>query len=354
MKVLLVYSNKNQNIDNPYVFTLKKELENIGCKVDWGLDLFWNNFEEYNIIHFQWPEAIFEWQRISEKELSMLINQINLIKERKITIIYTRHNIKPHYCNNPFTIKLYEIIEENCDVVFHMGYFSKKQFEENVRNDKVLHYIIPHHTYDALYETNISQIDSRKVLKIPQNKFVFLCFGSFRNNEERKMVLDGFKKLKLPNKYLFAPRFYQFKLSVNHPRSLIKGIKERCNVQHYTANSRLKAGFIGNEALPFYFSAADIIFIQRCQILNSGNIPLAFLFGKVVIGPDIGNVGEILRNTGNPYFNPKNNSSVVSAMSEGIEKAKAHWGAQNKEYATKNLNSHKIAIEIKSIYESVL
>lgn len=50
-------------------------------------------------------------------------------------------------------------------------------------------------------------------------------------------------------------------------------------------------------------SVADIALLQRVKILNSGSLPLNFYFGNVVVGPDVGNVGEILKKTGNPVFN---------------------------------------------------
>lgn len=39
---------------------------------------------------------------------------------------------------------------------------------------------------------------------------------------------------------------------------------------------------IDNDELPYYIAASDVIFVQRKRILNSGNVPLAFLFRKVV------------------------------------------------------------------------
>ena len=81
------------------------------------------------------------------------------------------------------------------------------------------------------------------------------------------------------------------------------------------------------------FSAADIVFIQRKQILNSGNLPMGFAAGKVVVGPQVGNVGEILKSTGNPTFNPDNEQSVVEAVKKGLALVKQGLGERNKNFA---------------------
>lgn len=64
---------------------------------------------------------------------------------------------------------------------------------------------------------------------------------------------------------------------------------------------KLQAGandeLIDNCDLPYYMAASDVIFIQRKDILNSGNVPLAFLYHKVVVGPKVGNIGELLSET---------------------------------------------------------
>ena len=51
--------------------------------------------------------------------------------------------------------------------------------------------------------------------------------------------------------------------------------------------------------------------------MNGGflvNIPLAFLFHKIVVGPNTGNIGELLKNTGNPTFNPNHKADIIRAL----------------------------------------
>ena len=64
-----------------------------------------------------------------------------------------------------------------------------------------------------------------------------------------------------------------------------------------------------DEEVALYFAAADAVFIQRLDDLNSGNLPMAFLFRKAVAGPAGGNIGEWLRKTDNPVFDPQDPDS---------------------------------------------
>lgn len=354
IKILFAYGEVDKRKDNPYVYTLIEAIRNEGCKVDCSLDFFWNNYKEYDIIHFQWPEAVFDWKTVKKEDIKKLNSHLTNIRENNIKIIYTRHNIKPHYSFDINRIELYEIIENNCDVIIHLGNYSLNQFNLQNKKNNILHYVIPHHTYDTLYSLRIDKNFARKQLKIDDNKFVFLCFGAFRDDEERNMVVKSFIKLDYTNKFLLAPRFYKYAIHLKHPRAFVRGIIERLKFGIQSKKTTLSAKFVDNEMLPYYFSSADVVFIQRCNILNSGNIPMAFHFGRTVIGPTVGNVGELLNTTGNITFSPINSSSIVNAMKKSIEKAHSGQGVKNKEYAENNLKTQSIAKQIKQVYVSTL
>ena len=95
--------------------------------------------------------------------------------------------------------------------------------------------------------------------------------------------------------------------------------------------------------MSFYIAASYVIFIQRKKILKSGNITLGFLFGKIVNGPDKGNVGEILRLTENPVFDPDDIKSVVYALNETYILAKSNHGKTNYDFSMRNYNIRHIS-----------
>ena len=63
------------------------------------------------------------------------------------------------------------------------------------------------------------------------------------------------------------------------------------------------------------------------------------LFGKVVVGPDCGNVGPLLRHWNYPVFSVDDTSTVYDCITVALEMEKAGLGISNKvlqynEYAT--------------------
>ena len=97
-----------------------------------------------------------------------------------------------------------------------------------------------------------------------------------------------------------------------------------------------------------------MVFIQRKRILNSGNLPMGFYFGKPVVGPDTGNVGEILRSTGNPVFDPGDCASVTAALLRGFECADAGLGRANRGFADREWALQKITDLLEHAYVDIL
>lgn len=93
-----------------------------------------------------------------------------------------------------------------------------------------------------------------------------------------------------------------------------------------------------------------MVFIQRTDILNSGNVPQAFAFGRVVAGPAAGNIGEMLTATGNPVFDAADPASVDRALAEAVRLTAAGHGERNREYALEHLRLPQIAAAYGQLY----
>ena len=165
------------------------------------------------------------------------------------------------------------------------------------------------------------------------------------------MVWEACRALKTENLRLLAPRFfsrYFWKGSIVPTlrewayRRTFKGIKAVLGGPRVPASD-----------IPDFFNAADVVLIQRRHILNSGNVPMAFYFGKIVVGPDVGNVGEWLRATGNPVFDPGRPESVAVALEAGLRLAEGGFGETNRAYADSELSPARAARRHLEAYASV-
>ena len=88
-------------------------------------------------------------------------------------------------------------------------------------------------------------------------------------------------------------------------------------------------------------------------MLNSANIPLAFLFHKVAVGPDTGNMGELLRNTGNPTFCPDNKADIIRALKEARQLSAFGKGETNYTYALENMRIDKVGKQYAKLYKEL-
>lgn len=143
------------------------------------------------------------------------------------------------------------------------------------------------------------------------------------------------------------PGFYRETLHTWNPQKLAVRLYNTC--KYKLMGIRFSHEVIPDDLMQCYFCAADVMLIQRLDILNSGNLPMAFHAGKVVVGPDVGNVGQILSETGNFTFNPHDMSNAVSALLKALTETTK--GKENKTYATEHWSSSLIATSLLKIYK---
>ncbi len=65
---------------------------------------------------------------------------------------------------------------------------------------------------------------------------------------------------------------------------------------------------------------ADVLFIPIIKSLNSGNVALGNTFGKVVVGPNYGVIGEELEKLGNPVFDVDQIEKTLKKAIESSQK----------------------------------
>ena len=330
----ILFINGRTYYPNPFITTLAHGIASDCYRTELGTESFWEMKNEYDIIHINWPELFFDKEALSENGLSKLSQTLEKWKQKGAKIVFTRHDEKTHYLPDINYLRLFQIMETEADGIAHLGHYSKDCFMLKHPSSKQIHHVIPHHTYDTLYTNNIPKRDARKVLNIPMNKVIIMAFGSFRHEEEYLLVKDCFENISLSNKFLLVP-------SWNYSND------------YQMKDCYLGRGIVDEDMLPYCFAACDIVLIQRLRLLNSGNIPMAFLFNKTVVGPNIGNIGEGLDNVNNFSFDPFEKESINKAMSMAVERL--YKGKQvNEEFAHKNLNTSLICDKYRSFYHSLI
>lgn len=332
MKILLT---SNLNDGNDVIDGLYHRLQQ-HLNIQISVKKFWDTHISIipDIIHIQWPEQLFFWKSIDENDLKKLSKQLNFWKEKGSKIIVTRHNILPHTLNELYK-EAYEIVYSYCDAVIHYSSASINNFQAmyDSKNIHPIHEMIFHPMYSDI-KNNSDKLSARKYLNIDADKKVILIFGAMRNNEERQFTLNVFNELDTENKLLLVPSWYQRVAR----RTPFKWLYSKIKIFFDRPNKELKLSqkYVHEDEIQMYMNAADVVFLPRFEVLNSGVLLLAFSFNKVVVGPSSGSVGELLALAGNPAFKIADISDACSKIKEGLKLSAKK--VNNYAFVEKNMN----------------
>ena len=347
IRILMVRNPSPNRAGNEMFFAsvLQSILKPLGYRVRMSVREFWSPSRKYDIVHVHWPHMLVNVpaESITAQDVERVGKRITELKASGTALVYTRHNETSHYCSNPNARRLYQLFEQESDRVIHMGRCSIEQVGGETCERDVL---IPHHGFDTY--PIVGKAAARAELGLAPDAPVVAAMGSFRIPDERALVVGGCLSAGIPglqvlSSALFTPCRGESQDGIDELRHRMGGLYPR-----------QPEGWVSVKDLSRSFAAADVVLIQHVHTLNSGNLPLGFHFGKVVVGPDRGNVGEILRETGNPVFDPRDKASVARALKEGFELARCGKGEENARYAREHWNFGLIAKSHDELYRSAL
>lgn len=361
MKILIPYDIKTTGMNNPYLFSLIRELVKEDAVADVTVGYGWLYEDlKIDVIHLHWPELLVKSQLsdmsredlLESSNFEKVIDQLKKKKSAGSAIITTVHNEKPHTDSNGIFSQFYSEIYSLSDGFIHMGTESEKltgqQFEEETKGK--VNFIIPHGNY-SIFPSNLDRVVCRKKLNIKENQKVLLSFGAIRSEQELNLGIDSFNKSDIDNSiYIIAGKLpFPYKSQLNHFR-----VRKKLYRHHFNKRIRTVEKVISPEEVQVYLKSADLLFIPRYNTLNSGNVALGFTFGKVVVGPNYGVIGETLKLTGNPVFDPYQLNSVTEAIRSGFESSQTDLADRNLKYAQNELSWKTVAHKTVKAYQSIL
>jgi len=334
IKILVICHN--MEVVNPFISILINEINSDKYTVNYSVQDFWNMRGNYDIIHIHWPEMFYDWRIPSDNEIKRLSEFFKKWKQKGTKIVYTRHDEDFHYSMNKImTQKMFDLVKRESDIIVHLGEYSRTETIKELNIPGQINTVIPHHVYDTIYNNNITKKTARDLLHIDNNRIIILTFGFFRDREEYLLVKEAFEQLEVENKFLLAP-------SWANPYIVPNG------------NVFLGKGKVDADMLPYCFAAADIVFIQRVKILNSGNLPMAFFFNKVVVGPNVGNVREFLDEETNFSFDCKDISTASKALYKAVLRVKSGKPVNNEKFVRENWSTSQIVEQYRSLYRTIV
>ena len=350
MKIFMVHEDP-WHAGNPYIYTLIEGIKRSypDCEIGWGRELFWSDdIYSFNIVHFHWPQTFMGKDSHSDADL---LRHIVKMKSVGVKILATCHDLEPHYDQFADKAESMRIVYSHCDAIIHLGEYSKKLFEQQYPD--ATHFYVPHHLYDTVYTHFPSREESLRYLGLPQDKNYILCFGAFRAKQERQLIISLSKQLHDKNVVILAPSYmniwwHRFRLPLN---CLQKWFYERHYRIRCTGNTWRA---VSDDTLPYYYGAADIVLVQRVKILNSGNALMPMLFGKVVVGPDCGNVGPLLRHFNYPVFSVGDISQIVDCVKKAFQMGREGFGIQIQTQQLVEFATTVIVDKLYNVYQQII
>lgn len=291
MKILVPIKDPK---NNPYISEIFYQLKT-QHQIFFDVKLFWGS-SHFDIIHIHWPEELNDFQRLPRKKNAQIIQRINEWKAIGTKIIFTRHNIRSHKTRS-YNI-LYKFLTNHSNYIIHLGNHSIQHFK-SFQN----HIVIDHHIYSS-YPGKQDKKKAKKIMGINKNQFTIIVPGSLRFISELLKVYIILRNLSdqanlhiliqsWPKTFLYEKIKFPFIVLARH---LLLQLFQFQFKNKITINK----GHLKIETLCYWFSAADLALIPRFgKELNSGVVMLSLAYGIKVIGPQTGNITDILLESNN-------------------------------------------------------
>ena len=173
------------------------------------------------------------------------------------------------------------------------------------------------------------QKEARRFLGLPEDKVVFLHFGSLHSGKDIETVLAAIRDI--PDVLLIHAGAIEVRLPLMTRQALTD------LVQHYGLQDRviIKDYYIPEEEKKYYFSAADatILSYKRDSIQTASVLWEAAKFGSPAIASDVGELGELVKRYKlGLVFEAENAASLKDALSRFLSSSRSEKEAMASNY----------------------
>jgi len=259
-----------------------------------------NNILKNNCTHL----IIRFWNPFFIPLFSYLIRRVQK-KNNKIRFYCICDNVFPH---ETLFIEKYLIKSflKNFNGLMVMSLESKKILSSFVSSKLIINSFLP---IKDNYDNKLSKTKSLDILNIRKPKLLLLFFGIIRNYKGLEIVLESLSRIKHNDiKLLIAGKCY-----INKQKYIQL-------INDYKLHEVViwKDKYIPDSEIPLYFSAADALILSHRKIFQSGIIPLAYNFNKLVIASDLDSFKEHIINKKTGYLFENNNATSLEKIIEYV------------------------------------
>ena len=260
------------------------------------------------------------WLPLMGPAFGTILRQVR--KNRHTKIICLADNVIPHEKrpgDKPFT----RYFLQACDGFVTMSQKVMTDLRTFEQNKPAL--FVPHPLYDN-FGTPLLKEEARKALALPPSGRIVLFFGFIRHYKGLDLLLKAMAEGKVKDeniRLVVAGEFYE---DEEMYRQLIKE-------NRLDETVILKTGFIPDDQVRFYFSAADCVVQPYRNATQSGVTPLAYHFEKPMIVTNVG---------GLPALVPHQKVGLVAEPTvDSLADALVHFYQKGEDFFIPNIRSEK-------------
>jgi glycosyltransferase involved in cell wall biosynthesis len=165
--------------------------------------------------------------------------------------------------------------------------------------------IIPHGHYRTAYGPVVESSIARHRLGLPDMGRIYLFFGMLRPYKGLERLITEWLAARLPLEDVLV--IAGKPLNDDFLDSLTELV-------HGSPRIKILDGFVTDEKVPLFFSAANVVVLPFHDVLTSGSLLLAMSYGKAVIAPRFGAIAEMLGSADDFLYDPRDSKGLRNAI----------------------------------------
>ena len=339
---------------NPYQRRLDEELTSLGVRV--------GRFEQDllsvvrglarnrpDVLHLHWLHPLYEMRnkQHSRLRLTFSLAMLGMLRGMGVRIVWTAHNLGHHEAiGTSLDRRCTEyVIKHARGIIVHSPSARARLLETYPSCDPSKLRIIPHGNYVGCYPDEIDRQAARARLNLPDDHTVILFFGQVRPYKGVLDLVEAFRSVSVPNSTLVI---------AGNPMN-----QEAADLMHEAVagadNIRFVPGFVADEDIQVYMSAAHACVLPYKDILTSGAAILAMSFGKAILAPRLGCFTDMLDASHSILYDLHRPDALSEALAQAGRSPREldEMGRKNKELAD-TLSWDGIARQTLDLYETAV
>lgn len=350
MKVILTaYRGKS----NPYIQLLTEALQTQGVQTGLaypGYWTLWRAVKEHgrpDLIHLQWQHPLFLASRLDKTILRTILFfwQWLTLRLLGVRFVWTVHETL-HFgtrragwemAASRLLARLVDRLVVHCDTAVSL-------VAHDFRVDSDRFDVVPHGHYADFYPAAPKQAAARHALNLPPSAKVILFFGHIRPYKGIDKLVETFRQIPAADARLIL---------LGEPHGTAPWLADQLGEQAQ-ADGRILTRFeyIPDDELVVYLAACDIVALPYTDSLTSGAAILAGSYGRAILAPKLGCMGESPADTA-VLYDPAAGDGLRNGMEQALTAPLAEMG-QAAEKFWLQFPWARVAKETAQVYASVL